>query len=283
MADRRHAVPENVSGDVFVDATCIDCDLCRELAPDTFADAGGHSHVRAQPTTAEALRLAWRAALSCPTNSIGAPGMAAAADDFPLPINDDVAFCGYASRKSFGGRSWFLRHPAGNWLIDAPRWVPRLADRLTAQGGVTRIFLTHQDDVADAARYGQHFAAELLIHARDRHAAPSATPHAGDQPLPLGDRLLAIPTPGHTAGSWCLLAGTTLFTGDHLWWDRAGECLEASQTHCWHAWDEQLASLDRLREFSFDQVLPGHGDPIWLPAARMRVELETLLTRLEHA
>lgn len=280
MADRRRAVPGNAPGDVFVDATCIDCDLCRELAPETFADAGGHSRVHAQPVGPEAVRRAWRAALSCPTGSIGAPGSAAAADDFPLPVDDGIAFCGYASRDSFGGRSWFLRHPAGNWLIDSPRWVPRLADRLAAAGGIAHIFLTHQDDVADAARYGARFAARLLIHARDRHAAPGATAVAGDEPVPLGDGLLAIPTPGHTAGSWCLLAGDTLFTGDHLWWDREAGRLDASRAYCWHSWDEQLASLDRLRGHAIGQVLPGHGDPIRLPPQEMRAQLDALLARL---
>jgi glyoxylase-like metal-dependent hydrolase (beta-lactamase superfamily II) len=280
MADRRRAVPENVPGEVFVDDTCIDCDLCRELAPDIFADAGGHSHVRAQPLGDAAQRWAWRAALACPTGSIGAPGSAAAGDDFPLPVDDAIAFCGYASRESFGGRSWFLRHPEGNWLIDAPRWVPRLADRLAAAGGVARIFLTHQDDVADAARYGERFAAELLIHARDRHAAPSATAIASETPVPLASGVLAIPTPGHTAGSWCLLAGDTLFTGDHLWWDRDARRLDASRAYCWHDWDEQRASLARLREHDFAQVLPGHGDPIRLTPEAMRAELAALLARL---
>ena len=40
MADRRRAVAENVPGDFFVDETCIDCDACRQLAPEVFADAG---------------------------------------------------------------------------------------------------------------------------------------------------------------------------------------------------------------------------------------------------
>jgi glyoxylase-like metal-dependent hydrolase (beta-lactamase superfamily II) len=281
MADRRRAVAENAPGGVFVDSTCIDCDLCRSLAPDVFADAGGHSAVRRQPHGAEARRRAWQAALSCPTGSIGASGAAAALADFPLPVGDGISFCGFSSRDSFGGRSWHLRHPGGAWLIDAPRWVPALAERLAAAGGVERIFLTHQDDVADAARYAGHFAAELLIHARDRHAAPSATAVPGDAIVPLGDGLLAIPTPGHTAGSWCLLAGTALFTGDHLWWDRDAGRLDASRSHCWHDWDEQLASLARLREHAFDRVLPGHGDPIHLPAERMRAELEALLARLD--
>ncbi|MGZ6060666.1 MAG: hypothetical protein ACXWLP_14485, partial [Myxococcaceae bacterium] len=28
---------------------------------------------------------------------------------------------------------------------------------------------------------------------------------------------------------------------------------------CWYSWPEQLRSLDRLRAFQFQWVLPGHG------------------------
>ena len=49
MADRRNAVHENVDGPFFVDTTCIDCDTCRQLAPDTFGETGEFSFVKAQP------------------------------------------------------------------------------------------------------------------------------------------------------------------------------------------------------------------------------------------
>ena len=49
MADRRNAVRENVEGSFFVDTTCIDCDTCRQLAPDTFGETGEFSFVKAQP------------------------------------------------------------------------------------------------------------------------------------------------------------------------------------------------------------------------------------------
>jgi ferredoxin len=44
-------IPENVDGDFFVDSSCIDCDLCRQLAPDVFArtDRRAQSYVAAQP------------------------------------------------------------------------------------------------------------------------------------------------------------------------------------------------------------------------------------------
>ena len=36
MASREAKHPENVEGNYYVDEECIDCDLCRETAPDNF-------------------------------------------------------------------------------------------------------------------------------------------------------------------------------------------------------------------------------------------------------
>ena len=36
MADIANRYPENVTGKFFVDNQCIDCDLCRETAPNNF-------------------------------------------------------------------------------------------------------------------------------------------------------------------------------------------------------------------------------------------------------
>ena len=53
MADAANKYPENVPGKYYVDNQCIDCDLCRETAPDNFKrnDDGGYSHIYKQPAT----------------------------------------------------------------------------------------------------------------------------------------------------------------------------------------------------------------------------------------
>jgi ferredoxin len=76
MADRTEKVPENVAGRFYVDATCIDCDLCRETAPRNFRrnDEGRRSYVLHQPTGSEE-EAACRAALEeCPVEAIGQDG-----------------------------------------------------------------------------------------------------------------------------------------------------------------------------------------------------------------
>jgi glyoxylase-like metal-dependent hydrolase (beta-lactamase superfamily II) len=121
--------------------------------------------------------------------------------------------------------------------------------------------LTHRDDVGDADRYAEAFGAGVLIHDADRDAAPYATRWlTGDDAVEVADRVLAIPTPGHTAGHvMFLLDGETLFSGDSLAWDPHLDDLWAEQSVCWHSWPEQLDSLDRLADHRFSRVIPTHG------------------------
>ena len=76
MANPDHRYPENVSGRYYVDDTCIDCDLCRETAPQFFRrqDEGGYSVVYRQPETTEDIAIAEEARESCPTETIGNDG-----------------------------------------------------------------------------------------------------------------------------------------------------------------------------------------------------------------
>jgi ferredoxin len=73
MADTTRKMVENVEGQFYVDATCIDCDLCRETAPLNFKrnDQGRYSYVFHQPGDA-GQEAACNAALNdCPVEAIG--------------------------------------------------------------------------------------------------------------------------------------------------------------------------------------------------------------------
>ncbi|PWU09998.1 MAG: MBL fold metallo-hydrolase [Terriglobia bacterium] len=281
MAERALRVPENVEGPFFVDSSCIDCDTCRQLAPDTFADQGEHSYVHTQPRNPAEERAALRALSACPTGSIGAVdkrGIAAAIADFPLELAPGVFYCGFNSRKSFGGNSYFVVHPDGNWLIDSPRYVEHLARRFHQMGGIRHIFLTHRDDVADAEKWAARFGASRIIHRWELSSQPSAERVIeGIDAIELAPCFLAIPTPGHTRGHCVLLYGDEfLFTGDHLWWSRARRGLHASRDVCWYSWEDQLQSVLKLVSYSFEWILPGHGQRIHLPRAEMRSQMARL-------
>ena len=76
MATTTERLPQNALGRFYVDASCIDCDLCRSTAPAVFRrdDDVGMSFVFRQPATPEELALAEEARESCPTESIGNDG-----------------------------------------------------------------------------------------------------------------------------------------------------------------------------------------------------------------
>ncbi len=76
MASTTERLPQNILGRYYVDATCIDCDLCRMTAPEFFTrhDEIGFSVVHRQPGTPEELALAEEAREICPQESIGNDG-----------------------------------------------------------------------------------------------------------------------------------------------------------------------------------------------------------------
>lgn len=76
MADPNDRVPENTGGEYYVDTNCIDCDVCRDTAPDNFtrADTKGYSFVFSQPHTEAERALCEEALLACPVEAIGNDG-----------------------------------------------------------------------------------------------------------------------------------------------------------------------------------------------------------------
>ena len=285
MADRRRGVTENVSGDFFVDETCIDCDTCRQLAPEVFADGGSYSFVHQQPDNLDTARKALRALLACPTGSIGTlhpDRVREVRADFPMPLEAGVYYCGFNSPKSFGGNSYFVKRPEGNWLIDSPKFLPPLVRRFEEMGGIAHIFLTHRDDVAVAEKYARQFSSRRIIHRKELASQPGAERIIdGLVPVQLAPGFLAIPGPGHTRGHMCLLAENRfLFTGDHLWWSRAYKSLNAGRDVCWYSWEEQTRSVAALAQYSFEWVLPGHGERVRQPPEEMQQQILRLATRM---
>jgi glyoxylase-like metal-dependent hydrolase (beta-lactamase superfamily II)/ferredoxin len=287
MADPTRRLAENVPGEFFVDSTCIDCDTCRQLAPAVFAEGAEYAYVHQQPQSEADRRYALQALLSCPTGSIGSQGENQAKlvlDDFPLVIEAPVYYCGFTSPRSFGGSSYFVVHPDGNWLIDAPKYQPRLVRKLEAMGGIDHIFLTHEDDVADAAKYAAHFGAKRIIHREELSAQPDAeTVLDGVEPQTLARDFVAIPTPGHTVGHLVLLfRNRFLFTGDHLYFNRDQQQLSAFRSHCWYSWNEQAKSMSRLLAYRFAWILPGHGQRVCLNKEQMHEQLVALIERMRR-
>jgi glyoxylase-like metal-dependent hydrolase (beta-lactamase superfamily II)/ferredoxin len=267
MADERKRLPENVSGDFFVDSTCIDCDACRQISPGVFRDHGGQTSVYTQPQTPDQIRTALMALIACPTASIGTAqkhNIRHAVDAFPMQIAENVYFCGFTSESSFGAWSYLILRPrseGGNVLIDSPRFNAPLVRKIASMGGARYMFLTHRDDIADHGQFARSFDSARIMHRDDgAERLGIELPVSGSEPVQLDPDLLVIPTPGHTRGHMVLLyRNRFLFTGDHLAWSSQRQTLTAFPSVAWYSWKEQTRSMQKLLDYRFQWVLPGHG------------------------
>ena len=279
---------ENAAGDFYVDSTCIDCDLCRQIAPDTFIDIGDQSVVHNQPETPTQEFAALKALVTCPTASIGTlshRSAKAAVAAYPESISDNVYFCGFASESSYGASSYLIVRPEGNVLIDSPRFATPLVKGIEKLGGVRMMFLTHRDDVADHEKWASHFNAERVMHRDDigRSLTGIERVLSDREAVKLDDDLLAIPTPGHTRGHTVLLyRNRYLFSGDHLWWSASYNSLHASESVCWYSWPHQTRSMELLLDYEFEWVLPGHGRRVHLSSSLMHEQLQQCLVRMKR-
>src|SRR5690349_15520077 len=112
LVDRR--LPQNVPGEFFVDDTCIDCDACRQIAPETFRDHGDQSSVYQQPGSPGDVHRALMALVACPTASIGTTSHRNASDAvkaFPSKIAENIYYCGFNAEASFGAWAYLIVRP----------------------------------------------------------------------------------------------------------------------------------------------------------------------------
>ncbi|HWS89254.1 MAG TPA: MBL fold metallo-hydrolase [Pyrinomonadaceae bacterium] len=289
MANPAKRLPENVPGDFYVDGSCIDCDACRQIAPEIFRDQGEQSSVYRQPRTEVEVLGALKAIVACPTSSIGTTrdyDARLGVEAFPERLDANVYYCGFNAESSFGAWSYLIARPdeeGGNVLVDSPRFTRPLVRRIEELGGVRTLFLTHRDDVADQDRYARHFKATRVMHADDNAARYGVERVVeGEGAVRLDRDLLVIPTPGHTRGHSVLLyRDKYLFTGDHLAWSPARRTLTAFRSACWYSWPAQTRSMRRLLDYGFEWVLPGHGRIHHAPAVEMRAHLEDCVRWME--
>jgi glyoxylase-like metal-dependent hydrolase (beta-lactamase superfamily II) len=161
-----------------------------------------------------------------------------------------------------------------------------LVRRFEALGGISLMFLTHRDDVADHRKFRDHFGCERVMHERDlgHGTRDIERPIGGDDPVALDSGLLVIPTPGHTRGSACLLyRDEFLFTGDHLAWSESRGHIYAFRSACWYDWPTLVRSSEKIAGYSFEWILPGHGRRCNFPMERMASEMARALRWMRDA
>lgn len=282
MAHLTQRRPENVSGNFYVDSTCIDCDTCRWMAPEVFYAVADQSAVHHQPTNEVERLRAMQALLACPTASIGTiekpTDIKQVQASIPILIAENVYHCGYHAENSFGAASYLIVRPEGNILVDSPRFAPPLVKRLEEMGGVRYLYLTHRDDVADHQKFHDHFGCDRILHKDEiNHGTQSVEMQlSGAGNWTIADDLQVILVPGHTKGHTVLLyKNTFLFTGDHLAWSDSLQHLIGFRNVCWYSWTEQIKSMQKLADYSFEWVLPGHG-------RRYHADRETMQNQMQQ-
>ena len=266
MATLQRKRTENTPGNFYVDSSCIDCDTCRWVAPEVFNRQASQSAVYHQPATEREELEAMQALLACPTASIGTmekpTNIKQAQQTFPMPIEDNVYYCGYHSADSYGSASYLIQLSEGNILIDSPRYTPPLVKQIEAMGGVKYMYLTHRDDVADHRKFHDRFGCDRILHQDDVQPDTSDVEIklSGTEAIEFAPDIQIIPVPGHSLGHTVLLyKNKFLFTGDHLAWSPYLEQLYAFRRFCWYSWTEQIKSMEKLANYTFEWVLPGHG------------------------
>ena len=287
MAKVNLRLAENISGDFYVDSSCIDCDTCRWMSPEVFNRALGQSVVYHQPTNETERLRSLQALLACPTSSIGTVekpvDITGAIASIPIPVSENIYHCGYHSKNSYGAASYLIMRPEGNVLVDSPRFAPPLVKRLEEMGGIRYLYLTHRDDVADHQKFHEHFKCDRILHSDDittdtRNVEIQLT---GLEPFTLDSDLLIIPVPGHSKGHTVLLYKNFLFTGDHLAWSENLQQLVGFPDVCWYSWSKQVESMRQLLNYSFEWVLPGHGRRYHADTATMHQQMQQCVTWME--
>jgi len=289
MATLQQKRSQNADGNFYVDSTCIDCDTCRWVAPQVFNRQSSMSAVYHQPQNELEEVSAMQALLACPTASIGTvdkpTDIKQVQKTFPIPVEDNVFYCGYHSKASFGAASYFIQRPEGNILIDSPRFTPPLVKQFEKLGGIKYLYLTHKDDVADHEKYHQHFNCDRILHIDEIKPSTQEVEIklSGTEAVELTPDITIIPVPGHTKGHTVLLyQNKFLFTGDHLAWSPNLEHLYAFVRFCWYSWSEQIKSMEKLANYSFEWVLPGHGRRYHSDVAATKEQMQQCLSWMKN-
>ncbi|MCY3616297.1 MAG: MBL fold metallo-hydrolase [Acidimicrobiaceae bacterium] len=256
--------PDNAEGPWFVDTRCIRCDAARHWAPGLIdRDGEGLSFVARQPEGPEEVSALWRAAVACPTQSIGtSEARRPPSPAFPFELTPGVYALGHNARSSFGAHSYLVPRTGGNLMVDSPRFTRGLAELVDDLGGVRHVLLSHRDDVADADRWADRYGADVWIHEADADAAPYATVVLeGDRITDIASGVVSVPTPGHTEGSVVFhIDERWLLTGDTLHWNHRRDELDVFAGAMFHSWEVLADSMDRLATLEVEWVFPGHGN-----------------------
>lgn len=115
---------------------------------------------------------------------------------------------------------------------------------------------THPDHAPLANPLAERLGVAAYGYAPGPEFAPDRRLRDGDR-LRFGEEVLEVlHTPGHSDDHLCFRLGGAVFTGDHIM---------GGSTVIVEDMARYLRSLERLREWEMDRLLPGHGEPMDRP------------------
>lgn len=158
-----------------------------------------------------------------------------------------------------GTNTWVLgRSPA--WVVDPgpalDAHLDAVAAAVAARGGAGGIAITHDHE--------DHVEGVAGLLRRLGEVSVAAARFAADVRLGDGDAfgpLRAVLIPGHAPDHLAFVAGPVCFTGDVV--------LGEGSVIVEDALADYLAGLARLRALPLAVICPGHGPPVWDPAAKL--------------
>ncbi|KAI0567447.1 Metallo-beta-lactamase [Gracilaria domingensis] len=293
---------ENIDGNIYVDSSCIDCDICRWVAPDTFTRSNSQSAVYSQPQSRQEKFRALQAMASCPTGSIRTekpePLTKEVLKSFPTPGTDKngdevqgVYFNGYASEFTFGASSWLVMTSDAAVIFDCPRFSEKLAKNIERVVGDRTLYLalSHRDDVHGHVQWANRLRCLRIIHSAECNRSQMTHQceiklRDSDFPYAIADGITLLHTPGHSRGSICLYHKHTksLFSGDHVAFSNKVGRLVAFKPYNSFSWDAQIQSVASLAEVDFKYIWPGHGRKIeFVDENERRSQLQALVERMK--
>lgn len=157
-----------------------------------------------------------------------------------------------------GTNTYIIHEGSAAAIIDPGPVIASHMDAIVAAlGDLTPIAVivthNHPDHAPLANPLAERLSAPSYAFAPGPDLRPDILIVDGDD-IAIGNEVLtAVHTPGHTWDHLCFLAGTELFTGDHI---MQGSTVIIEDAAAY------FASLDRVARLDVERIQPGHGEPI---------------------
>lgn len=180
----------------------------------------------------------------------------------PRPVLEGI-FAFPPNRNTLGGTAYLIVEKFGNILVDSPAWSEANQEFIQAKGGVSWLFLSHRNGIAQVKAIQEATQTQVLIQEQEAYLLPEVQLTTFEQEYSLTPNCTAMWTPGYSPGSSCLYCqtnGGVLFTGRHILPNRQGQVTPLRMAKTFH-WQRQLRSLAQLRDHftpdTLHYLLPG--------------------------